>query len=56
MSALHSENQLLAMLARAEHEGLNVNRLLFVRWLVLSGRLSDQTRDDEPEVRGLQAA
>jgi hypothetical protein len=34
----------LAALVQAEEQGLDLNRLLFVKYLVLSGRITDNPR------------
>jgi hypothetical protein len=43
-------------LMRAEVEGLDLNRLLFLRYLVLTGRLSDQVDSGTMEHDALQVA
>ena len=39
----------LSDLVRAEEQGLDLNRLLFVKYLVLTRRLSDDLAADEAE-------
>jgi hypothetical protein len=38
----------LAALVQAEEQGLDLNRLLFVKYLVLTGRLGDGARPSAP--------
>jgi hypothetical protein len=56
MSGSASDNMALVDLMKAESEGLDLNRLLFVRFLVLSKRLTEDLDNARVEEPVLQAA
>lgn len=46
MNGFAAKGLALSDLVRAEEQGLDVNRLLFVRYLVLTKRLTDELVED----------
>jgi hypothetical protein len=51
MNNLSGDTVTLSELVRTEEHGLNVNRLLFAKFLVMTGRLSEGTSHDRRRAR-----
>jgi hypothetical protein len=54
MNNLSGDTVTLSELVRTEEHGLNVNRLLFAKFLLMTGRLSEGTRQDRRRARESQ--
>lgn len=52
MNNLSGDTVTLSQLVRTEEHGLNVNRLLFAKFLVMTGRLSEGTPQDDGRASG----
>jgi len=56
MEATAGQNMTLSDLVRAEEQGLDLNRLLFVKYLVLTRRLNDDRGVELAEDESVPAA